>query len=85
MTEQEIFDVLKEQFGDRVIDLTENVDPWIRVEAEATAEVSEFLRADDRMQFESLMCLSGVDYDDHLTVVYHLFSMNGKASMTHGK
>ncbi|MCZ6634866.1 MAG: NADH-quinone oxidoreductase subunit C [bacterium] len=82
MTEQEIFDVLKEQFGDPVIDLTENVDPWIRVEAEAIAEVSEFLRADDRMQFESLMCLSGVDYDDHLTVVYHLFSTSQRHKIT---
>ena len=74
MTEQEIFEVLQEQFGDRVIDLTENIDPWIRILPESTADVCSFLKTDSRMSFESLMCLSGADYEDHLTVVYHLFS-----------
>ena len=31
MTPQEIFDVLKEKFEDQVIDLTESVDPFVRV------------------------------------------------------
>ena len=74
MTSQEIFDRLKETFGDRVIDLTDNVDPFIRVDAGAVADVATFLHDDEAMQFESLMCLSGLDYPDHLTVVYHLFS-----------
>ena len=74
MTIQEIFDKLKEKFGDQVIDLTENVDPFIRVKAEAIAEIGTFLRDDEEMRFESVMCLSGVDYPEHLTVVYHLFS-----------
>jgi NADH-quinone oxidoreductase subunit C len=74
MTEQEIFDVLKSKFDDKVIDLTENVDPWIRVEAEAIADVAEFLHDDEQMQFESMMCLSGVDFPEHMTVVYHLYS-----------
>ncbi len=74
MTIQEIFDKLKEEFGDQVIDLTENVDPFIRVKAEAIADIGTFLRDDKEMRFESVMCLSGVDYPEHLTVVYHLFS-----------
>jgi NADH-quinone oxidoreductase subunit C len=74
MTPQEIFDRLKATFGDRVLDLTENVDPFIRVNAGAIAEIGLYLRDDEAMRFESLMCLSGVDYPQHLTVVYHLFS-----------
>lgn len=74
MTIQEIFDKLKENFGDQVIDLTENVDPFIRVKAEAIFDIGTFLRDDEEMRFESVMCLSGVDYPEHLTVVYHLFS-----------
>ena len=74
MTAQEIFDRLQGAFGDRVIDLTENLDPFIRVKPEAAADVAAFLREDDSMAFESLMSLAGVDYEDHLTVVYHLFS-----------
>jgi NADH-quinone oxidoreductase subunit C len=74
MTAQEIFDHLQGAFGDRVIDLTDNLDPYIRVQPEAAAEVAVYLRDDDAMAFESLMCLGGVDYEDHLTVVYHLYS-----------
>ena len=74
MTPQEIFDKLKEKFGDQVIDLVDNVDPFIRVKAEAIGEIGLYLRDDEAMKFESLMCLSGVDYPAHLTVVYHLFS-----------
>ncbi len=74
MTPQEIFDKLKEKFGDQVIDLVDNVDPFVRVKAEAIGEIGLYLRDDEAMKFESLMCLSGVDYPAHLTVVYHLFS-----------
>ena len=74
MTPQEIFDKLKEKFGDQVIDLIDNVDPFIRVKAEAIGGIGLYLRDDEEMKFESLMCLSGVDYPAHLTVVYHLFS-----------
>ena len=74
MTPQEIFDRLKSTFGDRVLDLTENVDPFIRVNAGAIAEIGLYLRDDEAMRFESLMCLSGVDYPKHLAVIYHLFS-----------
>jgi NADH-quinone oxidoreductase subunit C len=74
MTPQEIFDKLKEKFGDQVIDLIANVDPFIRVKAEAIGGIGLYLRDDEEMKFESLMCLSGVDYPAHLTVVYHLFS-----------
>ena len=75
MTPQEISDRLKTKFGDAAIDLVDNVDPFIRVRAEAIAAVGAFLRDAEGLKFESLMCLSGVDYPEHLTVVYHLCSM----------
>lgn len=82
MTPQEIFDRLKEKFGDRVLDLTENVDPFIRVSADAIAEIGLYLRDDEAMEFESLMCLSGVDYPEHLSLVYHLFSSAHRHKIT---
>ena len=78
MTAQEIFDNLQAKFGDQIVDLTENVDPWIRVKPEAIAEVCDYARNDGDLDFESLMCLSGVDYEDHMTVVYHLGSSSHK-------
>lgn len=74
MTTQKIFDRLKDVFGNQVIDLSDNIDPFVRVEPGAVADIAAFLKNDEDMQFESLMCLSGVDFPEHLTVVYHLFS-----------
>lgn len=82
MTPQEIFDRLKEKFGNRVLDLTENADPFIRVSADAIADISLYLRDDEAMGFESLMCLSGVDYPEHLSLVYHLFSSAHRHKIT---
>ena len=82
MTPQEIYDVLKDRFADAIVDFTENVDPWIRVEPESIAEVCGFLRDDEKMKFESLMCLGGVDFDDHMTVVYNLGSYEHKHKVT---
>ena len=78
MTAQEIFENMQAKFGDRIIDLVENVDPWVRIKPEAIAEVCDYCRNDTVLGFESLMCLSGVDYDDHMTVVYHLGSSEHK-------
>ncbi len=82
MTPQEIFDRLKGKFGDRVLDLTGNVDPFIRVSADAIADIGLYLRDDEAMGFESLMCLSGVDYPEHLSLVYHLFSSAHRHKIT---
>ncbi len=82
MTAQEIYDTLKEKFGDGVIDLTENLDPWIRVKPESVADVCAHLHDDDALQFESLMCLSGVDFEDHISAVYHLSSSSHRHKIT---
>ncbi|MEE2754732.1 MAG: NADH-quinone oxidoreductase subunit C [Candidatus Latescibacterota bacterium] len=78
MTPQEIFDNIQATFGDQIIDLNENVDPWIRIKPEAIADVCWYMRNNGDLDFESLMCLSGVDFEDHMTVVYHLGSSSHK-------
>ncbi len=78
MTAQEIFSLLVEKFGEEVVlELKEeNSDPpAVVVKTEEVAKVLEFLRDDSRTLFDSLMCLSGVDYEDRMEVVYHLHSM----------
>jgi NADH-quinone oxidoreductase subunit C len=46
-------------------------------------DVALFLRDDDQMQFDVLMCLSGVDYTGgKLGVVYHLHSMKRNHKIT---
>jgi len=77
MTAQEINEILKAQFGDAVLDgKLENVpDPFVKVQPERILEIAAFVRSDERLQFDYLMCLSGVDYKGKLGVTYHLYSM----------
>jgi NADH-quinone oxidoreductase subunit C len=80
MTAQEIYDLLKAQFNETILESKlENVpDPFIKIQPEKIKEVAEFAKSDDRLQFDYLMCLSGVDYKGKLGVVYHLYSMSYK-------
>jgi len=73
-----ITDVLKKKFGEGVIlDLQEegSSPPAFFVEAERICEVVSFLKEEETLSFDSLMCLSGADYEDRMEVVYHLHSM----------
>jgi NADH-quinone oxidoreductase subunit C len=73
----EIHNLLKTVFEDAIgeVKTDKPVDPYIFVEAGKINVISFFLRDEERLQFDSLSCLSGVDYDkDNLAVVYHLYS-----------
>ncbi len=67
---------LAERFGEQLVDSDmEAVDPTCVVAAAAVAEVGLFLRDEPDLAFDSLMCLSGVDYGVKLGVVYNLHSL----------
>jgi NADH-quinone oxidoreductase subunit C len=58
---------------------TEAIDPFVMIEPSRMAQVCAFLRADPECAFDSLMCLSAVDYPpETIQVVYHLYSMAKK-------
>ncbi len=78
MTAAEIVTILKDRFGDAIVDAkVEGVlDPYVVVKADMVAEIAQLLRDDERLKFDSLMCLSGMDYTGgKLGVVYHLDSI----------
>lgn len=77
MTPEEIYHALQERFGEDILVFKgEAADPSITVAVSAVHAVGEYLRHDPTTLFDSLMCLSGVDYgpDKSLGVVYHLHS-----------
>jgi NADH-quinone oxidoreductase subunit C len=77
MTAQEIHEALKSRFGEAILEakLEGVIDPFLRVAPDKIKEVSLFLRDDERLQFDLLMCLTAVDYTGgKLGVVYHLNS-----------
>ncbi len=76
MDPKAIFEALKSRFGDAVKELQEGARPPFVVVAPASIlEIARFLREDPAMRFDSLMCLSGVDYKDRFAVAYHLHSI----------
>jgi NADH-quinone oxidoreductase subunit C len=77
MEQKEIFEHLKTKFGDTIIEYKEDkpIDTYIIVSPGKIDEVCSYLRDYNEFQFDSLSCLSGVDYaDGNLGVTYHLFS-----------
>lgn len=62
---EEIFQVLKDKFGDSVIELnTQFMEPYILVNPFEVDKISLFLRDNPPFGFDSLMNLSGVDEAD---------------------
>lgn len=72
MSAEEIYKLLKEKFGDSILEMVFDVptEPIISVEPMKINEVSEFLRDADKLQFDSLMNLSGVD-DNNAEKITH--------------
>lgn len=74
---KDIFEHLRKVFNDDIIDIKTDVpvDPYIIIHSLKINAVSLYLRDEESLQFDSLSCLSGVDYDkDNFAVVYHLYS-----------
>jgi len=75
MEHKEIFDHLTALFPETGLEFDEDV-PCIVVPPAAIRDVSLQVRDDEMLQFDFLMCLSGVDNaDGTLGVVYHLHSV----------
>ena len=88
MTAAEIVSFLEQQFGDKIRSKNlEAIDPFVVVTPSDLLEVCRFLRDNEKLRFDILNCISGVDYlepdpkkapkagfEPHLEVVYHLQS-----------
>jgi NADH-quinone oxidoreductase subunit C len=88
MSPADVVALLEQQFGGRIKSKKlDAIDPFAVVEPADLLDVCRFLRDDDRLRFDLLNCVSGVDYlepdpkkaakagfEPHLEVVYHLSS-----------
>ena len=77
MEPKEIFEKVQARFAEAAIELQEEGfrPAFLVVAPEKVKEIGRFLRDDPEMKFDSLMCLSGVDYPDRFAVAYHLLSV----------
>jgi NADH-quinone oxidoreductase subunit C len=66
---QEIHEIVKERFGDAVLeDHAEAVEPFIVVRPDIIEDLSYFARDDQRLRFDLLSMIGGVDYPDKKTI-----------------
>jgi NADH-quinone oxidoreductase subunit C len=71
----EIYERVKARFGDKVLEIADKpLDPFIVVAPDSLVEICRFLKDDPDISMDCLSNESGVDYKDHIQVVYHLFS-----------
>ena len=75
---------LRVRFGDAIADYVEPQagDPVIDVAAEAWHAVARHLRDDAALRFDLLRMVSGVDFEDSLASVYHLYSITHNHAVT---
>jgi NADH-quinone oxidoreductase subunit C len=74
---QTIYEKLQGKFGAAVVELqAEGFNPpFVVVSPGSLQEICRFLKEDPDLRFDSLMCLSGVEYKDNFAVAYHIYSM----------
>ena len=83
MTITEIAALLRERFGDKVLDVADTpMHGHVRLAPGVLVAASEFLRDDERTAFEQLHDLTAVDWIDHFEVVIHLFSIGSTCALT---
>ena len=76
MTAAEIAELLKEKFGDQIIESKpETICPGSVVDPAAIMEIGRFLHSDERLAMDHLELLGGVDYKDRIEVVYIMTSL----------
>lgn len=78
-----IHDLLKNRFGDKILEFQEEriSPPFVVVSPGNLPDIARFLRDEPGLSFDSLMCLSGVDYKERFAVAYHLYSMKERHAL----
>jgi len=76
MTPADIAALLKDKFGDQIMESKpEAICPASVVAPAANIDVCRFMRSDERLLMDHLELLGGVDYKDRIEVVYVLTSL----------
>jgi NADH-quinone oxidoreductase subunit C len=80
MLPNEIYNKLKFEFGDAIIEFNDKqpTDSFLMIIADNLFDICHTLRDNKEFLFDYLMCLSGMDLGENVGVVYHLYSMKYK-------
>jgi NADH-quinone oxidoreductase subunit C len=84
MSPQQVFELLKKRFGGAVLawDGENSIPAKIEVLPDSLHEVAAFLKNTGDLEYDQLMCLTGQDLGNELSVVLNLFSTKHHAAIT---
>ena len=84
MTAEQIHERLAKKLGEAVLPYQAPAagDPFIIVKAEALPQAARVLRDDAELAFDLLRLVSGVDWKDRISAVYHLYSTRRNHEVT---
>ena len=85
MTAEEIHKIVDGKFPGKVLNFaSEAVEPWLEVEPDSLHDVMAYLKSEEGLDFNEIMCLRGVDIgvESELGVTYHLCSTAGGSRVT---
>lgn len=83
MTSSEVIKEIESKFPDIVKSTEqEGLEPFITVNSDSIIEVCNYLKLEKNLDFTSLVCISGVDFEDKMEVVYQLHSLRHNHSIT---
>src|SRR5947209_20546008 len=69
-----MYERLKQRFPDKILEIGGKPDAFAVFDPIAMLDLCRFLRDDPELAMDCLSNQTGVDYKDHVEVVYHLFS-----------
>jgi len=70
----QVYERLKQRFPQQILETGGKLEGFAVVDAAGIVDVCRFLRDDPETAIDCLSNETGVDYKDHIEVVYHLFS-----------
>jgi NADH-quinone oxidoreductase subunit C len=76
----QIYERLKQRFPDKILEVGGKPDAFAAIEPAALVDLCRFIRDDPELAMDCLNNETGVDYKDHVEVVYHLFSYKHRHS-----
>ena len=83
MTSSDVIKEVELKFPDKVKTTEqEGLEPFITVNSDLIIQVCSYLKLEKNLDFTSLVCISGVDFDENMEVVYHLHSLRHNHSIT---
>jgi NADH-quinone oxidoreductase subunit C len=82
MSKKNLITNIKEKFNEQIQHIIEDPELTIVIERDKVLEFFQFLKDSPDLNFESIIMVTAIDYEDHCDVVYKLLSLEKNHRIT---